>query len=143
MKRHGTKFLNALALLLILVTAHAGKVLHTHPDAYYRALEQTRSDQTRTTIVDDCPVCHFQFFSCLHTEPVLLVCHLPDASGVRPGSARDACGRRTHRPPLPAGPARFRTFPLTGPASPVAIRTHKRQIGSPRTRAAQPKFPET
>lgn len=54
MKRHGTKFLNALALLLILVTAHAGKVLHTHPDAYYRALEQTRSDQTRTTIVDDC-----------------------------------------------------------------------------------------
>ena len=26
MKRHGTKFLTALALLLILVTAHAGKV---------------------------------------------------------------------------------------------------------------------
>lgn len=120
MKRHGTKFLNALALLLILVTAHAGKVLHTHPDAYYRALEQTRSDQTRTTIVDDCPVCHFQFFSCLHTEPVLLVTCL-----------------------TLLGSARFRTFPLTGPASPVAIRTHKRQIGSPRTRAAQPKFPET
>lgn len=142
MKRHGTKFLNALALLLILVTAHAGKVLHTHPDAYYRALEQTRSDQTRTTIVDDCPVCHFQFFSCLHTEPVLLVTCLT-LLGSAPAAPETHAVAGTHRPPLPAGPARFRTFPLTGPASPVAIRTHKRQIGSPRTRAAQPKFPET
>lgn len=141
MKRHGTKFLNALALLLILVTAHAGKVLHTHPDAYYRALEQTRSDQTRTTIVDDCPVCHFQFFSCLHTEPVLLVTCLT-LLGSAPAAPRRMRSQDAPSSP-PCGPRRFRTFPLTGPASPVAIRTHKRQIGSPRTRAAQPKFPET
>lgn len=73
MKRHGTKFLNALALLLILLTAHAGKVLHTHPDAYYRTLEQTRDCDTHTAIVDDCPICHFHFFSCVDVQDVLLV----------------------------------------------------------------------
>lgn len=72
MKRHETKFLKALTLLLILITAHAGKLLHTHPDAYYRSLEQTRTSDTRTAIVDDCPICHFHFFSCLDAEPLLL-----------------------------------------------------------------------
>ena len=104
MKRHGTKFLNALALLLILVTAHAGKVLHTHPDAYYRALEQTRSDQTRTTIVDDCPVCHFQFFSCLHTEPVLLVTCLTLLGSAPAAHETHAVAGRTVLPSLRAPP---------------------------------------
>lgn len=72
MKRYGTKYLNTLTLLLILVTAHAGKALHTHPDAYYQALEQTRCTDARTTIVDDCPICHFHFFTCLNAQPLLL-----------------------------------------------------------------------
>lgn len=75
-----------------------------NPDAYYRALEQTRSDQTRTTIVDDCPVCHFQFFSCLHTEPVLLVTCLTLLGSAPAAPETHAVAGRTVLPSLRAPP---------------------------------------
>ena len=52
-------------MLLILLSAYAGKVLHTHPEAYYRNLFAASSDTSSSSLKDDCAICHFQFYSCL------------------------------------------------------------------------------
>lgn len=53
---------NAGALLLILLAAYAGKSLHTHPDA----------NTTSPALVDDCAICHFHFFSYIHSTDWVL-----------------------------------------------------------------------
>jgi len=54
----------ALTLLLIFVSAYGAKVLHTHPDSYYAAIDAC-SDDSGSSIEDDCPICRFAFFPCL------------------------------------------------------------------------------
>ena len=66
------RIFNAGALLLILLSAYAGKSLHTHPDEYYRYLTENDGDTTSPTLVDDCAICHFHFFSYIHTTDWVL-----------------------------------------------------------------------
>ena len=62
---------NAGALLLILLAAYAGKSLHTHPDEYYRYTEND-ANTTSPALVDDCAICHFHFFSYIHSTDWVL-----------------------------------------------------------------------
>ena len=63
---------NAGALLLILLAAYAGKSLHTHPDEYYRYLTENDANTTSPALVDDCAICHFHFFSYIHSTDWVL-----------------------------------------------------------------------
>ena len=61
-----------LPLLLILLAAYAGKSLHTHPDEYYRYLTENDANTTAPALVDDCAICHFHFFSYIHSTDWVL-----------------------------------------------------------------------
>lgn len=63
---------NAGALLLILLSAYAGKSLHTHPDEYYRYLTESDANTTSSALADDCAICHFHFFSYTHSTDWVL-----------------------------------------------------------------------
>lgn len=55
---------NAGALLLILLAAYAGK--------YYRYLTENDANTTSPALVDDCAICHFHFFSYIHSTDWVL-----------------------------------------------------------------------
>ena len=61
-----------VALMLILLAAYAGKSLHTHPDEYYRYLTENDANTTSPALVDDCAICHFHFFSYIHSTDWVL-----------------------------------------------------------------------
>ena len=132
---------NAGALLLILLAAYAGKSLHTHPDEYYRYLTENDANTTSPALVDDCAICHFHFFSYIHStdwsSTVSSVCwNLFPAGVLRSGNRCDiglaapcaACNRvdkfvpepfvsGTIRPHVPSGAAKHRfhrVFSLIG-----------------------------
>ena len=49
-----------------------GKSLHTHPDEYYRYLTENDANTTSPALVDDCAICHFHFFSYIHSTDWVL-----------------------------------------------------------------------
>lgn len=63
----------ACTLLLVLLTAYTAKSLHTHPAEYYASLLQTQHEDHTPDLLDDCPLCHFHFFTyTTSTEWILL-----------------------------------------------------------------------
>ena len=93
---------NAGALLLILLAAYAGKSLHTHPDEYYRYLTENDANTTSPALVDDCAICHFHFFSYIHSTDWVLDSEFrllePFVSGtIRPHVPIGAAKHRFHR----------------------------------------------
>ena len=51
---------------------YAAKSLHTHPDEYYRYLTENDANTTSPALVDDCAICHFHFFSYIHSTDWVL-----------------------------------------------------------------------
>lgn len=121
---------NAGALLLILLAAYAGKSLHTHPDEYYRYLTENDANTTSPALVDDCAICHFHFFSYIHSTDLFPAGVLRSGNRCDIGLAAPcaACNRvdkfvpepfvsGTIRPHVPSGAAKHRfhrVFSLIG-----------------------------
>lgn len=70
-RRLSRRAASALTLLLIFLSAFGVKALHTHPDSYYAAIDNSPAAQTGSTLNDDCPICHFSFFPYLPTQTEL------------------------------------------------------------------------
>lgn len=74
--RPTAKYNTALNLLFlaIIVVAYTGKVLHRHSDEYYADFERTECTASgKSSIADDCRICHFSFYSCLYAVTPIFV----------------------------------------------------------------------
>lgn len=67
--RSAAKYNTAINLLFlaIIAIAYTGKTFHHHNKEYYADYERTEcSSDGRSSIADDCPICHFSFYTCLY-----------------------------------------------------------------------------
>lgn len=97
--------LNAWLLLFVLLFAYTGKSLHTHPDEYYRALFADDGSGS-SKIVDNCPLCHFHFFSYICSTAWILTSDFRLLSTIHPEQSYTPQIVRTEGVQLRAPPAR-------------------------------------
>ncbi|MDE5730559.1 MAG: hypothetical protein K2H81_03415 [Alistipes sp.] len=72
--RRYLRIFGAWMTFIVLLAAFTGKSLHTHSEEYYRSFARSTQESPLSDLNDDCPLCHFQFFSCLPASPGMLTC---------------------------------------------------------------------
>lgn len=72
--RRYLRIFGAWMTLTVLLVAFTSKSLHTHSEAYYRSFAPSAGESPLSSLNDDCPICHFQFFPCIHAWQWTLIC---------------------------------------------------------------------